>query len=171
MHAIRQWRSACDPRDRHPDSIVRHMVGARHPLKSKFVTTPVAGFCLSLYLAFTCLPQTAAAQQTLVLISNHDVKLQIAGDTQHVTHQAKVRNTKTFPIEFQMHRMDVSVSNIGNGKYRATLSLLEQTDMGWERISMDDLSFEAMYGAPVQYQWQAGDISVDLAIAVSVYQR
>jgi hypothetical protein len=95
----------------------------------------------------------------------------VAGETHHITNQAKVRNGRTFPIEFQAHRIDITVRNIGNGKYRATLEFLEQTDTGWHRIATDDLSFEAMFAAPVQYQWQAGDMSLDLAIAVSIFHH
>jgi hypothetical protein len=134
-------------------------------------TKYVAGWYLGLCLAVAFLSQEASAQQTLVLISNHDVELLVAGEAQHVTNQVKVRNTRTFPIEFHKHRIDINILNIGDGKYHATMKLLEQADSGWIRITTDDLSFEAMYGAPIQYQWQAGDISFDLAIAVSIFQQ
>ena len=113
----------------------------------------------------------AVAQSTLVLISNYDVKLIVAGELQHITDQAKVRDRRTFPIEFQQHRIDVSVSNIGNGKYRAILDMFERTDTGWEKITTDELAFEALFAAPIQYKWTVGDVSVDLGIAVSMFHR
>ena len=131
----------------------------------------LAGWYLGLCLTVAFLSQEASAQQTLVLISNHDAKLLVAGESHHITNQAKVRNGRTFPIEFQKYRIDITIRNIGDGEYHATLELLERTDIGWYRITPDDLSFDAMYAAPIQYQWQAGDISLDLAIAVSIFHQ
>jgi hypothetical protein len=136
-------------------------------IKTKYV----AGWYLGLCLTVALLSQETSAQNTLVLISNHDAKLLVAGEAHHITNQAKVRSGRTFPIEFQKHRIDVTIRNIGDGKYHATIELLERTDIGWYRITTDDLSFEAMYAAPIQYRWQAGDISLDLAIAVSIFHQ
>ena len=140
-------------------------------MKSTLKKKYVFGYLLGLCLAAVLLSQETSAQHTLILISNHDARLLVSGETHHITNQAKVRSGRTFPIEFQNHRIDVTIMNIGSGKYHARLELLERTDMGWFEISTDDLSYEAMYAAPIQYQWNMGDISLDLAMAVSVYQR
>lgn len=111
------------------------------------------------------------AQLTVVLISNYDAKLTIASELHHVSSQIKVRSGRTFPIEFQDHRIDVSVANIGDGKYRAFIAVLEKDENGWSEITVEDLMFEALFAAPVHFQWQLADVSLDLAIAVSIYQR
>ena len=126
---------------------------------------------LALILAGVLLFAVGHAQLTVVLISNYDAKLTVAGELQHISNQAKVRSGRTFPIDFQDHRIDVSVTNIGDGKYRAFITVLEKDDDGWSEITVEDLTFEALFAAPVQFQWQSDTVSMDLAIAVSIYQR
>ena len=122
-------------------------------------------------IAGVFLSTVALAQSTLVLISNYDVKLTVAGQLHHITDQAKVRDQRTFPIEFQQHRIDVSVSSIGSGKYRAIINMFERTDSGWNEMTTDELMFEALFSAPIELKWTAGDVSVDLGIAVSIFHR
>ena len=124
-----------------------------------------------LCLAGILLAETSLSQLTLVLISNYDIKLNVAGAAHHITNQAKVRNGKSIPIEFQSHRVDITIDTIGDGKYRAKLSLYERDKTSWYKISLDDLTFEAMFGAPVNLKWEGADIAIDLAIAVSVFNQ
>lgn len=74
-------------------------------------------------------------------------------------------------LEFQEYRIDVNVSNIGDGKYRAILNVFNRKESGWTEVTTDDLTFEALFAAPVNYQWKSGDVSLDLAIAVSIFHR
>jgi hypothetical protein len=111
----------------------------------------------------------ALAQPTIVFIANYDVKLEVAEERAHVSSQAKVRNGSTFPIELQKYRIDVSINNNGNGTYRAVVSLYERADGGWHKVNVDELSFKAMYAAPTQFLWSAGDIAMDMGIAVSIH--
>lgn len=140
-------------------------------MESRLILKNVAGHYLAVCIAGVFLSAVALAQSTLVLISNYDVKLTVAGELHHITSQVKVRDRRTFPIEFQQHRIDVSISNIGNGEYRAILDMFERTDAGWNKITTDELAFEAQFAAPIQYKWTAGDVSVDLGIAVSMFHR
>ena len=126
---------------------------------------------LALCLAGVLFSATSLAQSTVVLTSNYDVKLNVDGELHHVTNQARVRNGNTFPIEFQRHRIDVNIFNIGDGKYRAILNVYERKEGLWSEISTSDLTFEAMFAAPVQYQWKSGDVSLDLGIAVAILNR
>ena len=126
---------------------------------------------LALILTGVFFSTVGQAQLTVVLISNYDAKLSVAGELHHISNQTKVRSGRTFPIEFQDHRIDVSVNNIGNGKYRAFVNVFEKNADGWSEITADDLTFEALYAAPVQFRWQSDRVSMDLAIAVSIYQR
>ncbi len=128
----------------------------------------VAGGRLVLCLAGILLSEASLSQLTLVLVSNYDIKLNVAGADHHITNQAKVRNGKTIPIEFQNNRVDVTIDTIGDEKYRATVILYERDNTTWNKIDHEDLTFEAMFGAPVNLQWEEADISIDLAIAVSV---
>jgi hypothetical protein len=126
---------------------------------------------LALIVASVLVSAVSHAQLTVILISNYDAKLTVAGELHHITNQSKVRSGRTFPIEFQDYRIDVSVNNIGDGKYRAFVNVFEKSDVGWSEITADDLTFEALFAAPVQFQWQSDKVSMDLAIAVSIYQR
>jgi len=117
------------------------------------------------------LSASSMAQSTLVYTSNYDVKLVVAGETSHITHQARVRDKSTIPIDFQEHRIDVTVTNIGSGRYSAFVDVFEKTESDWNRINTEDLSFEAVYGAPVQLQWSDDGISMDFAIAISILHR
>jgi hypothetical protein len=141
---------------------------ALHPLMSKPRFDRVAAGRLVLCLAGLLLSEASLSQLTLVLISNYDIKLNVAGEVHHITNQAKVRNGKTIPIEFQSNRVDVTIDTIGDGRYRATVNLFERDSATWNKIAHEDLTFEAMFGAPVNLQWEEADISIDLAIAVSV---
>jgi hypothetical protein len=132
----------------------------------------VAHIRLALILTGVFFSAASHAQLTVVLISNYDAKLTISGELHHISGQAKVRSGRTFPIEFQDHRIDVSVNYIGDGKYRAFVNVFEKHfDDSWSEITIDPLSFEALYAAPVQFQWQSDNVSMDLAIAISIYQR
>ena len=137
-------------------------------MKSKSKISSVAKSRLILCVAGLLFAEASLSQLTLVLISNYDITLNVPGAIQHITNQAKVRNGKTFPIEFRNHRVDVTINTIGDGKYRATVNLYERHDATWFKMIVEDLTFEAMFGAPVNLQWDDVDISIDLAIAVSV---
>jgi len=137
-------------------------------MKSKLRINNVAKSRLILCVAGLLLAEVSLSQLTLVLISNYDITLNVPGGIQHITNQAKVRNGKTFPIEFRSHRVDVTINTIGDGNYRATVNLYERHDATWFKMTVEDLTFEAMFGAPVNLQWEDTDISVDLAIAVSI---
>jgi len=117
------------------------------------------------------LSANSVAQSTLVYTANYDVKLIVAGETSHITSQARVRDKSTIPIDFQEHRIDVTVTNSGSGRYSAFVDVFEKTESDWNRINTEDLSFEAVYGAPVQIQWSDDGISMDFAIAVSILHR
>lgn len=113
----------------------------------------------------------SAAQPTVIHIANHDVKLTVAGELQHITSQAKVRDGRSFPVNFQAYRLDIGISNIGDGAYLASVNIYENTDDGWYKVNVDELSFEAAYAAPTQFKWNVGDVSLDLGIAVSIYPQ
>jgi len=123
---------------------------------------------LVLCLAGVFISEVSLAQPTLVLIANYDAKLNVAGAEQHITSQAKVRNGRTIPIEFQGHRIDVTVESIGNGKYDAVVDLYERSDGTWYKITLEGLTFEAMFAAPVNLKWREANISLDLAIAIAI---
>jgi len=111
------------------------------------------------------------AQPTVIFIANHDVKLTVAGELGHITSQAKVRDGRSFPVNFETYRLDIGISNIGNGSYLASVNIYENTDDGWYKVNVDELSFEAAYAAPTQFKWSVGDISLDLGIAVSIFPQ
>lgn len=124
-------------------------------------------FCLAgLFFAEVCL-----SQSTLILISNYDIKLEVEDEVQHITNQAKVRNGKTIPIEFLEHRIDITIRSVGGGKYRAWIDLYQKDETSWFKITEEDLTFEAMFAAPINLQWGEADISMDLSIAVSISNR
>jgi hypothetical protein len=131
----------------------------------------IAGTRIALCLVGLFFTAISQAQLTVVLVSNYDAKLLVAGESHHITNQVRVRNGRTFPIEFQEHRIDVSIVSIGDGKYRATLNVFDRKESRWSEITTDDLTFEALFAAPVVYQWKSGDVSLDLGIAVSIFHR
>ncbi|MFQ5610003.1 MAG: hypothetical protein ACE5F8_07010 [Woeseiaceae bacterium] len=104
----------------------------------------------------------------MVLTANYDARLTVAGAKFHVTSQAKVRNGRTFPIDFQDHRIDVTISTLGDGKYRAYVNVFERHDNDWRKVTRDELEFEAAFAAPIQFEWAEGELSMDVAIAVSI---
>ena len=134
------------------------------------IVNPLTSF-MALILTGVFFSAASHAQLTVVLISNYDAKLTISGNLHRISGQAKVRSGRTFPIEFQGHRIDVSVNNIGDGKYRAVVNVFEKYNDGWSEITVDPLTIEALFAAPVQFQWQSDNASMDLAIAISIYQR
>lgn len=140
-------------------------------MKTKFKPESDNRYRLAVILAGVLFSAVGHAQLTVVLIANYDAKLTVAGELHHISSQTKVRSGRTFPIDFQDHRIDVSVANIGDGQYRAFITVLEKDEDGWTEITVEDMMFEALFAAPVQFQWQSDEVSLDLAIAVSIYQR
>lgn len=113
----------------------------------------------------------AVAQSSLVFISNYDAKLSIGKEVGHIRSQAKVLNGSTFPISFQKHRIDITVTQIAESEYRADIAVLERSQSDWYPINTEILSIQGAYAAPLEFRWSAGDIALDLAIAVSEFHR
>ena len=113
-------------------------------------------------------PTPAFAQNELIFIANYDAKLHVGDNRGEIQMQAKVRNGSTFPVDFQDYRLDVTVSQISEGQYRANLNIFERTDGEWYRVNTNDISFDGSYSIPVEYKWNVGDMTLDLAISVAI---
>jgi len=89
------------------------------------------------------------------------------------------RSGRPFPVAFQYHRIDMTITDIDEKKFRVDMAVYERTDEAafatadstFARISTDDIVFEGAYNEPVEYRWANADISINMAIAVSVIQR
>lgn len=131
---------------------------------NKLVTTTLLG--LTFFL--TAVTLADSEQRSLIFIANYDARLNVSGTYYEVQMQAKVRNGSTFPIDFQHHRLDITVAEIPGGKYLATLNILERSQNSWFTVNTEPLSFEGSYAAPVEFKWAVGEFSLDLAIVISI---
>lgn len=122
----------------------------------------------SLVVVFVAGP--ASAQANKVFIANYDVKLLVDETAWHIQTQAKVRNGSTFPILFQGHRIDVRVTDLEDGQYRADLGVFENSRGAWIKINTDNISFQGNYSIPLEFKWTTGDIAFDLAISIAEAQ-
>lgn len=128
-------------------------------------------FCLCCCLVGIFLAAATSAQSVLIFASNYDAKLVIDGHVSHITNRAKVRNGSIIPIEFQKHRIDIKISEEADSKFRADINLFERSGGNWYQVNADELSFEGNYTTPVEYQWNVGGVSLDLAIIVSIARQ
>lgn len=103
-----------------------------------------------------------------VLIVNYSAKLKIADEIGEIKGQAKVRDQGTFPIEFQDHRVEISVLVKEGTEYSAKLNLLEKGDSGWYSINSEAVSIMGYFEVPVEFIWSEGDFKLDLAMAISL---
>ena len=110
----------------------------------------------------------ALAQSTLVLASNYDAILVVGESESRITSRSKVRNGNTIPIQFQKHRINITLSEPAPGEFRAEINIFERTPDGWYLINDDPLKFEGDYMTPVEYQWRLGEVHLNLAIVVSI---
>jgi hypothetical protein len=111
---------------------------------------------------------SAIAQNELIFIANYDAKLYVGDNRGEIQMQAKVRNGSTFPVDFQDYRLDVTVSELADGQYRAILNIFERVDGEWYRVNNNDISFDGAYSIPVEYKWNVGDMTLELAISVAI---
>jgi hypothetical protein len=131
---------------------------------NKLVTTTLLG--LTFFLTAVALADSE--QRSLIFVANYDARLSVSGAYYEVQMQAKVRNGSTFPIDFQNHKLNITVTEIPGGKYLAKLNILELSQNSWFTVNAEPLSFEGSYAAPVEFKWAVGEFSLDLAIAISV---
>ena len=82
-----------------------------------------------------------------------------------------VRNGNTIPIEFQRHRINITLSEIAPDEFEAEINIFERTTDGWFLINSDPLSFGGAYTTPVEYQWRLGEVYLNLAIVVSIARQ
>lgn len=136
---------------------------------------------LSLILATVLLVAfcPAVAENDYVFAANFDIRL-IAGDkSSQVNNRAMVRDGYTAPVPFQYHRIDMTITGNGDDKYQVSLAVFERNDDAafakedstYSRIHPDDVVFEGDFNAPVEFRWANADISIKLAISVSVIQN
>ncbi|MDH3747700.1 MAG: hypothetical protein OER97_05795 [Gammaproteobacteria bacterium] len=122
------------------------------------------------FLTIACIFVTAVgvAESTLIFATNFDLKLTVGGETSEAQNRVKVRNGSTIPIEFQRHRVDVAIAEASADEFRANLRIYEKTEGEWYLLNAASLSFVGSYGSPTAYEWNIGEISLDLAIVVSI---
>jgi len=107
------------------------------------------------------------AQSTLIFASNYDLALTTNDAQSRAQSRVEVRNESTFPIEFQKHKIHITVSAISEDQYTITMNIYEKSLGSWFEINADDMSFGGTYSIPVEYQWSSADIHLNLAIVVS----
>jgi hypothetical protein len=107
------------------------------------------------------------AQSTLIFASNYDLALTTNGAQSRAQSRVEVRNESTFPIEFQKHKIHITVSAISKDQYTITMSIYEKSLGSWFEINAGDISFGGTYSIPVEYKWSGADVHLNLAIVVS----
>ncbi len=110
----------------------------------------------------------APAQSTLVFATNYDAILVVGESESRITSRSKVRNGNTIPVQFQKHRINITLSEVAPGEFKAEVNVFERTPDGWYLINTDPLLFGGDYTTPVEYQWRLGEVYLNLAIVVSV---
>jgi hypothetical protein len=136
---------------------------------------------LSLILAIALLGalEPAVADDGYVFAANFDIRL-ITGDvSSQVNNRAMVRDGNTIPVLFQYHRIDMTISGHDDDNFVVSMAVFERTDDAafakddspYSRIHPDDIVFEGDFSAPTEYRWSSADISISLAIGVSVIQK
>lgn len=111
---------------------------------------------------------TSVAESILIFATNYDAKLTVSDSVNHAQSRVKVRNGSTVPVEFQRHRVDITIVEASATEYQASISIYEKTERKWYLINTKSLSFVGSYGAPAVYKWSVGEISLDVAIVVSI---
>ena len=125
-------------------------------------------FCFCVCLTIVSGASIASAQSTLVLATNYDAVLVVGGNESRITSRSKVRNGSAIPIQFQKHRINIKLSEVAPGEFKAEVNVFECTPDGWYLINTDPLLFGGDYTTPVEYQWRLGEVYLNLAIVVSV---
>lgn len=123
--------------------------------------------CIALF-AISTADRALAVESTIIFASNYDAQFTVEGVLSHKQSRVKVRNGSTFPIEFQSHRIDVTLSTAADDEYEASLRLYEKTDRKWYLVNTEMIVFIGSYSAPAVYEWRIDNISLDLAIVVSI---
>lgn len=111
---------------------------------------------------------TSVAESALIFAMNYDAKLTVNDSVNHAQSRVKVRNGSTVPVEFQRYRVDITIAEASATEYRTSISIYEKSERKWYPVDAGSLSFIGSYGAPAVYEWSGGEISLDLAVVVSV---
>ena len=111
------------------------------------------------------------AEPARVFASNYDAILIVGDSESRISSRSMVRDGSTIPIEFQRHRINITLSEVAPGEFGAEINIFERTTDGWFLINTDPLSLGGAYTTPVEYQWRLGEIYLNLAIVVSIARQ
>ena len=138
-----------------------------HRSPSQAMPRRISAFIVCVFL-LSVSGSPVSAQSILVFATNYDAILVVGESESRITSRSSVRNGSTIPIQFQKHRINITLSGAEPGEFRAEINIFERTPDGWYLINTDPLSFGGAYTTPVEYQWRLGEIYLNLAIVVSV---
>jgi len=123
------------------------------------------------FLLFALGMSAAPAEPARVFASNYDAILIVGESESRISSRSMVRNGNTIPIEFQRHRINITLSEIAPDEFEAEINIFERTTDGWFLINSDPLSFGGAYTTPVEYQWRLGEVYLNFAIVVSIARQ
>lgn len=132
------------------------------------MTRPVTAFVCCCMLAVWILPGSASGEPQIVFFANYDINLFIDGVRGSNQASAQVRDGHTIPVDFQSHRVDITISSGAAGKIRVDLKVFEKSQDGWFQMNAEKLAFEGELGVPVEYAWNDAGVALDLALVASV---
>ena len=126
---------------------------------------------LFVFLLFASGITVVLAEPARVFASNYDAILIVGESESRISSRSMVRNGSTIPIEFQRHRINITLSEVAPGEFGAEINIFERTTDDWLLINTDPLSFGGVYTTPVEYQWRLGEVYLNLAIVVSIARQ
>lgn len=122
-------------------------------------------FVIGVFVAFCT--STVYGQSELIYSSNYDLEFTVGEESYSVQSRARVRDGSAIPIELGKYRLDIGISESSPGHYIVNLKVLEKTNGSWFEMNLDAAHFSGEDGVPVEFEWSAADMGINLAFVAS----
>ena len=137
--------------------LVIHNIGDGPKMDDRLFEFPITGHYR--YNGVAAVRQTAT-----VFTSNYDVRLTVNGVLNHAQSRARVRAGHTIPVEFQRHKVNLTISPTGSGQYAVNAALFKKSASGWLPIVMDIPELRGDLGTPMSFTSEANDIKLNVVL-------
>ena len=108
-----------------------------------------------------------AAESDDVLQTHYEMLLDVGGTEGAIQTSTQLHDGHTFPVDFQSHKVDVTITSKSQTRCLVDLTVYEKVDDVWYQVNSGTIEFEATFRVPIVFQWNSGDIKLDFAIAIN----